>query len=150
MLVGIVDLHEFELKLMDMPDQVIKVRRTSDNKRSRPNGHVRHDPNNYGKSNENDNQKFISPTNLEWMSLNYRKEKAAKLSPSRRRMILVMLETNFKYFPTLLEIRNELISAQMNQIEIASKEWNNHTQFDFMKKSYARKWSMLFNIAKLG
>ena len=54
---------------------------------------------------------FINPTDLEWMSLNYRKYRAAKMSASYKRMILVMFEKDISYFPTLKEIRDELIMA---------------------------------------
>ena len=33
---------------------------------------------------------FIANEDLEWLSLNYRKERAARLSKSRKRMILIM------------------------------------------------------------
>ena len=69
--------------------EIIKIKRSSDNARKRPNGQDRHDPyKNY--TNGNTGLDFISPTDLEWMSLNYRKERAAKVSESKRRMILVM------------------------------------------------------------
>ena len=63
---------------------------------------------------------FISDTLLEWTSLNYRKEKAAALSPSRRRMILMMFQRQYPYFPTLREIRDELIEGQIDQIRSES------------------------------
>ena len=57
--------------------------------RLRPNGSNRHDP--FANCTIDDGtQDFINPTDLEWMSLNYRKDRAAKLSPSKRRMILIM------------------------------------------------------------
>ena len=65
------------------------VRRTESNLRKRPNGAGRHDP--VGSDGlRNSETHFISDTNLEWTSLNYRKEKAASISPSRRRMVLMM------------------------------------------------------------
>ena len=45
------------------------------------------------------------------MSLNYRKERAAKISPSRRRMILEMFQKTRHYFPSMNEIRDELVNA---------------------------------------
>ena len=54
---------------------------------------------------------FIESTNLEWMSLNYRKERANKLSKSKRRMVLIMFSKDISYFPTMKEIRDELIKA---------------------------------------
>ena len=53
---------------------------------------------------------------MEWLSLIYRKKRAAKLSKSKRRMILVMFQKDIKYFPTLREIRDGLISAQIQMI----------------------------------
>ena len=67
------------------------VRRTDDNIRSRPNAARRHDPVQLDDS-RNSEVHFISDTHLEWTSLNYRKEKAAALSPSRRRMVLMMYQ----------------------------------------------------------
>lgn len=65
------------------------VRRTNDNSRNRQNAARRHDPAQFegGRYSE---IHFISDTHLEWTSLNYRKEKAAAISPSRRRMVLMM------------------------------------------------------------
>lgn len=56
----------------------------------------------------------MSDTPLEWVSLNYRKEKAARLSPSRRRMILVMFQHKHSYFPSIKEIKDELVMAQIH------------------------------------
>ena len=58
--------------------------------RYRPNGSNRHDPFIFDDSEGNDDFNFTNPTDLEWMSLNYRKERAAKLSKSKRRIILIM------------------------------------------------------------
>ena len=94
----------------DETDETIKIRRTTDNTKKRPNSCNRHDPSITG--NENSTElSFINPTDLEWLSLNYRKERAAKMSPSIRRMILVMFQNDYQYFPTLREIRDELIYA---------------------------------------
>ena len=60
-----------------------------------------------------DDQNLIGRNDLEWMSLNYRNKRAAKLSESRRRMILIMLKKKISFFPTMREIRDELIEAQM-------------------------------------
>lgn len=78
--------------LLEIPGEEtksVKIRRSHDNTRKRPNGVDRHDIMNVAMQNEL-HKSFINPTDLEWMSLNYRKERAAKVSPSRRRMILVM------------------------------------------------------------
>ena len=91
-------------------DITLKVRRSADNTRQRPNGFSRHDPFNSGNTRERAHS-FINETDFEWMSLNYRKVRAAKLSSSIRRMILVMFQENYKYFPSLRDIRDELINA---------------------------------------
>ena len=67
------------------------VQRTKTNSRNRPNASRRHDPVQFDGS-RNSELHFISDTHLEWTSLNYRKEKAAALSPSRRRMVLIMYQ----------------------------------------------------------
>ena len=61
------------IALVTLPNP-IKVRRTTDNKRKRPNGSKRHDP--FGDQSENSiDFDLISGSNLEWMSINYRKRK---------------------------------------------------------------------------
>ena len=80
------------------------------NERQRPGGNNRHDPfMNLEKI--TNGLSLIHPTELEWMSLNYRKERAAKMSESKRRMILMMFQNDYQYFPSLKEIRDELIKA---------------------------------------
>mgnify|MGYP001239966175 CR=1 FL=1 len=88
---GNVNLQKLIMTPRDLDLEPIKVRRTQDNTRQRPNGQNRHDPfmNRISDANAMD---LISSTDLEWMSLNYRKRRAAKMSPSQRRMILVMFE----------------------------------------------------------
>ena len=70
--------------------KVINVRRTVDNVRKRANGCKRHNPFMDDLIGSLEGTDFINPTDLEWMSLNYRKVRAAKMSPSKRRMILLM------------------------------------------------------------
>ena len=97
------------------------MRRSNDNARNRTNERLRHDPFNYDENGViGTGQSFLNPTDLEWMSLNYRKQRAARMSPSRRRMILVMLEEDYQYFPSLLEIREELKKAHMKHLETES------------------------------
>ena len=85
------------------------MRRSIDNQRVRPNGHYRHDPAQGSSILDLNKLNFISETDLEFLSLNYRKERANKLSESRRRMILIMFRKQLSYFPSLREIRDELI-----------------------------------------
>ena len=67
----------------------MQVRRTENNERRRPNAQRRHDPigNEEGRVSD---AHFIAHEDLEWLSLNYRKERAARLCKSRKRMILIM------------------------------------------------------------
>ena len=59
------------------------------NERRRPNAERRHDP--VGdEDHKMSDAHFIAQEDLEWLSLNYRKERAARLSKSRKRMILIM------------------------------------------------------------
>ena len=109
---------------VDLSNNLIKIRRTLDNIKKRPNGNKRHDP--LGiianiATNEDEMYRFVHHIDLEWLSLNYRKVRAAKLSPSKRRMILVMFESDFQYLPTIREIRDGLIEAQMEQLQCQSK-----------------------------
>ena len=62
------------------------MRRTLENIRNRPAGYKRQDPFD-GFVMENGRLDLVNPTDLEWMSLNYRKAKAASISLSKRRMI---------------------------------------------------------------
>ena len=68
---------------------------------------------------------FIKETDLEWLSLNYRKERAASICQSRRRMILIMFQRDISYFPSLRDIRNELIMGQLNILKQKSQRWTN-------------------------
>ena len=108
---GTVNLVTYELAIEESSQSSVKVRRTPDNVRVRPNGHKRHNP----FDDDNDlsimQDDFIENTDLEWMSLNYRKRRAAMLSNSKRRLILAMFQKDISYFPSLLEIRDQLINA---------------------------------------
>ena len=94
---GVVD---FDLMLMTLHEPnhrtQITIRRTKDNKRSRQNAHLRHDPQYkwdlQGDFSLNDvpSLKLVSCTDIEWMSINYRMHRAAKLSKSKRRVILIL------------------------------------------------------------
>ena len=65
---GSVDLETCMMKLNDDSEQEVKVRRTPDNKRARPDGEARHDPFGSGKKSLNKRlQSFLSETNVEWL-----------------------------------------------------------------------------------
>ena len=107
---GVVNLETFEYQSNDNSLPPVKIIRTKDNVRKRPDGHNRQDPFRDDEFDDN-STKLVNPTDLEWMSLNYRKVRAAKMSPSKRRMIIFMFEIDYQYFPSLREVRDELISA---------------------------------------
>ena len=89
---------------------VFKIKRTATNLRKRPNAYRRHDP--LGDLGSSDNFfKFQYTDHLEYLSLNYRKMRAAKMCSSNRRMVLMMFQEEVPYFPTPKEIRDELIQA---------------------------------------
>ena len=92
----------------------------------------RHDPVDLGEAFRS-SQHFISENDLEFLSLNYRKERAAKISTSKRRMILIMFQKDIAYFPTLREIRDELILAQMKELSDKCANWTDRTLFSFLK-----------------
>ena len=61
-----------------------------------------------------------------------------------------MFEKYPSYFPTLREIRDELIKGQMKILEDNSQHWSQKTKFTLLKKSYKSKWETLFKIGDLG
>ena len=61
-----------------------------------------------------------------------------------------MFQEDYQYFPSLREIRDELVKAQINELEIESQKWTNKMQFKSLKSIYQSKWKMLFEIVKLG
>ena len=77
----------------------IAIRRTPNNLRIRPDTTTRHDPfGDIGGTFQPDflsNSALLREQDLEWMSFNYRKYRMAKMSPSKRRMILQMFEEDF-------------------------------------------------------
>ena len=77
----------------------------------------------------NNSVHFLSNAELEWMSLNYRKERATKLAASKKRMILIMFQEDISYFPSMKEIRDELIQAQIKVIQNRCLQWNKNTLY---------------------
>ena len=71
------------------------------------------------------------------------------MSQSKKRMILVMFQKDVRYFPSMREIRDELILAQVHQIHLESKQWNRQTLFGKIKESYVNNWNILFELANL-
>ena len=85
---GIVDLVTKEL-LEKVSNTVTKIRRQATNIRVRPNAHRRHDPIGDGDA-RGSIFKFEYTESLEYLSLNYRKVRAAKICPSNRRLVIIM------------------------------------------------------------
>ena len=129
MLRGTVDFDALVYNSYDVSESNMSVKRSENNVRKRPNGQNRHDHFGSGLEDADNSLSLIKSTDLEWMSFNYRKQRAAKMSPSERRTILIMFEEDYQYFPTLREIRDELIDAQMVELREASKEWTNQVNF---------------------
>ena len=61
-----------------------------------------------------------------------------------------MFENDYQYFPSLREIRDSLIKAQMKVLEAEKENWGDYTQFELMKEEYAKKFTLLFDVADLG
>ena len=129
---------------------MLKVARTPENHRKRPNAETRHDP--LGKDEDlprRNSRIFLHDTDLEWLSLNWRKYRAAQLSSSNRRMILYMFDEDTQYFPSLQDIHDSLIKAQMRIIDQKRKKWSEATRFHGLKQTYQDNWEMLFKLALL-
>lgn len=145
------------LVTLDEPPKEINIKRTSDNQRKRSNGggKNRHDPFSshfvQRLSTTLDNSvSFLHFTELEWLSLNWRKYRAAQMSLSTRRMILYMFEHDYQYFPTLREIKDSLTRAEMRELKRIKEMYTNQTKFELMMYTYREKWDYLFKIADLG
>ena len=65
-------------------------------------------------------------------------------------MILIMFESDFEYLPTVREIRDGLIEAQMQQLQTKIKFWHNKMRFQHLKTIYLKNWSILFSLADFG
>ena len=63
-----------------------------------------------------------------------------------------MFQQDPSYFPTLREIRDELIQAQIKLIETESRQVysKDGTNFAFFKMIYKEKWDFLFSLADIG
>ena len=61
-----------------------------------------------------------------------------------------MFQKEIPYFPTLKEIRDELIQAQLNELQQVSHHWNSSTKFIHLKSAYKSNWELLFEMDKLG
>ena len=73
------------------------------------------------------------------------------MSRSRKRMVLMMFQSQMSYFPTMREIRDELINAQIEMIQLESCSWNiNKSHFKYLADHYKQNWQLLFDLANLG
>ena len=99
-------------KINDGTGQEFKVERSNDNVRKRPDGRDRHDPFNVGDQDSRGLMDLIFSTDLEWLSLNWRKYRASLMAITLKKLIYLMFEEDYQYFPTLREIRDGLIGAQ--------------------------------------
>ena len=61
-----------------------------------------------------------------------------------------MYENSVQYFPSLREIRDQLIEAQMHYLSTKSKNWHDKSNFRALKNIYMKNWKMLFDMADLG
>ena len=138
------------LKIEDiLTKQILEVRRTPNNARKRPNAYRRHDPLDELESRIS-SFGFHSQEQLEFLSINYRKQRAAKICTSKRRLIIIMFQKEIPYFPTLREIRDQLIQAQLHELKQRSQHWDNKTKFYLLKNTYKFNWEVLFELNNLG
>ena len=136
LLQGSVDLQSLSYVNNDDKSQSMAVRRTPNNERCRPNAEKRHNPVSDEELGRISLKKFLNDTDLEWLSLNYRKARAKRLTRSHRRMILIMFQKDISYFPSMKEIRDELIEAQINYLYQKSANWNKTSKFRMMKNKF--------------
>ena len=65
-------------------------------------------------------------------------------------MVLQLFEEDYQYFPSLKEIRDGLIKAQLQIIEKEKESYIDAPSLHMLKISYAEKWRYLFKLAKFG
>ena len=121
------DIKENTLKSRSDSNELTSIRRTKDNQRNRPNDKGRQNPLGFDQHGRINSMIFIDSMDLEWLSLNWRTYRAQTLSVSNRRMILKMFDNDYQYFPTLREIRDSLIKAQMRVLEDDAFKWESST-----------------------
>ena len=61
-----------------------------------------------------------------------------------------MFQKEIPFFPTLKEIRDELIQAQLNELQLDSHHWNSKTKFTQLQNAYKHNWELLFKMNNLG
>ena len=49
-----------------------------------------------------------------------------------------MFEEDYEYFPSLREIRDGLIKAQIRDLDSKKDYWNDKTKFNHLKKRYTK------------
>lgn len=88
---GLVNFDTFKIDWRETEAGSTIVRRTHDNEKIRPKIQSRHDPFKEVSHMES-GLDFVGQNDLEWLSINYRKVRLAKISESKRRLILIMFQ----------------------------------------------------------
>lgn len=159
-LMGEVDFEDFSITVENEKGvtEKLKVHRAASNDssiRRRPEADLRHDRTFAGVViDQRVNDGFILKTNLEWLSINWRKYRASQISQSYRRVILNMWEgmvfNNLGFFPTLREIRDGLIGGQLIELEAQKNKWTDKTRFGSVRKMCIENWKKVFYFKDLG
>ena len=95
---GTVNYDELTLSKDSSTPLTIKIRRTENNMRKRPNSYKRHDPLYHLNEVRNDDEYFFKNIEIEWLSINYRKYRAALKQKSNKRMVLELFSEDYQYF----------------------------------------------------
>ena len=74
---GTVDVKNMTMAIRGYSSVAIRVQRTQDNKKIRPNGKRRHNPYELQEDETENPFDFTHSTDLEWLSLNWRKYRAS-------------------------------------------------------------------------
>lgn len=83
-------------------DEQQLVQRKPQNKKMRPEPQIRFNIDDHLETGQSMFHKdFIESTDFEWLSYNWRKYWASKMSRSSRRTILYMLNNDYEYLPSL-------------------------------------------------
>lgn len=105
--IGIVNIKNLTLELKN---ETVKIKRTKNEQRVRPNAWKRQD-NTDSQQRKDSDYCLVCEADYEWLSFNWRKYRASKASRSHRRTILIMLDIDYQYFPSLLEIMNGILES---------------------------------------
>ena len=122
---------------------LVSVQRGKNEFRSRPNAWKRQDGEQKNKkSDELDDSLAGNAMDIEWLAMKWREYRAVKAQRSYRRKILVLLEEDYQYFPSLNQIMNGIIYSQKQQLpDDCTKECTT---------AHTKMWKNLFKIGNLG